>query len=61
MPKFHLPYEEFIKGYYEIEAENIEEARKIVEDPDVDLGEAEPTRGELNYFPENLYEVEERD
>lgn len=60
MPIFILPYEEFTEGYYEIEAENIEEARKIVEDDNFTLPEPEPTKGELNYFPEDLHEARER-
>lgn len=60
MPIYHLPYSEHIKGYYEIEADSLEAARKIVENPDIDLGEPEPVVGEMEYYPEDLYEVKER-
>ena len=56
--KFAIPFTEVVKGWYEFEAENLEEARKLVE-KDYLLDELEPIqrKGNVHFEIEDLEEV----
>lgn len=58
MPKYYLPFEEYQRGWYVIEAENIEEARKIAEDGSfTDDHEQHYKDGETIWKPEEIEEM----
>jgi hypothetical protein len=57
MPKYILPFEEYQRGWYEIEADSLEEALAIIDEGDSDaFGEPFYKDGNLDWFPEALEE-----
>ena len=56
--KFLVPFEENLRGAYLIEAESLEEARRIVAEGDFDK-EIWEARGEISYSEDEITELPE--
>ena len=54
MAKFVLPFEEYLRGWYEIEAETLEEAKAIIEETDLEGYEANYKDGYTDWDISNL-------
>ena len=59
MTKFYLPFEEYQRGWYVIEADTMEEARKIADEGDfTEYLEPFYKDGHTDWYPEQLQQEE---
>ena len=59
MPKFIMPFEEHLRGWYEIEADTLEEAKAIIQETDLVDYEPNYKDGYTDWDIANLHQTRE--